>query len=98
MHRFAPLPLSYFYLSRPAPCPYLPRRTEQMVFTDLSGASDPRGLHDQLSRIGFRRSQGIAYKPNCQSCDACIPVRVVVDAFEPSRSMRRVKRKGEQIV
>lgn len=97
MHRFAPLPLSFFYLSRPAPCPYLPERTEQMVFTDLSGASDAAGLHDQLSRIGFRRSQGIAYKPNCQSCSACVPVRVDTEAFQPSRNMKRVWRNGQKI-
>jgi arginine-tRNA-protein transferase len=68
-----------------------------MVFTDLSAAGNPDGLHDQLSRIGFRRSQGIAYKPNCQSCNACIPVRVRVDAFQSSRNMKRVWRKGERI-
>lgn len=97
MHRFAPLPLSFFYLSRPAPCPYLPGRTEQMVFTDLSGAGDPSGLHDQLSKIGFRRSQGIAYKPNCQSCNACVPVRVDTNAFRSSRNMKRVWRNGQKI-
>jgi len=87
---FNPIPLTYFYLSRPAPCPYLPGRTEQMVFTDLSSAGDPAALHDQLSRAGFRRSQGIAYKPNCRDCHACVPVRVPVDRFVWSRSMRRV--------
>lgn len=97
MHRFAPLPLSFFYLSRPAPCPYLPDRTEQMVFTDLSGAGNPRGLHHQLSRIGFRRSQGIAYKPNCKNCNACVPVRVDAHGFRQSKNMKRIWRKGQKI-
>lgn len=90
MKAFSPIPLTYFYLSRSAPCPYLQGRTEQMVFTDLSSAGDPGALHDQLSRAGFRRSQGIAYKPNCRECQACVPVRVPVSRFTWSRSMRRV--------
>lgn len=90
MKPFKPQPLTYFYMSRPAPCPYLPGRVEQMVFTELAGAEDPDRLHNQLSRAGFRRSQGIAYKPACQGCEACVPVRVSVNRFEPTRRWRRV--------
>lgn len=97
MKPFTPLPLTYFYMSRPAVCPYLPERIEQMVFTDLSSASDPAALHDQLSRNGFRRSQGIAYKPNCDSCTACVPVRVPVAAFKYSRNFRRVMKRNSHI-
>lgn len=97
MKPFTPLPLTYFYMSRPAVCPYLPDRVEQMVFTDLASASDPAKLHDQLSRNGFRRSQGIAYKPNCDNCTACVPVRVPVDEFRPGRSFRKAMKRNEAI-
>jgi arginyl-tRNA--protein-N-Asp/Glu arginylyltransferase len=97
LKQFAPIPLTYFYLSRPAPCPYLPGKTEQMVFTDLASAGDPAGLHDQLSRAGFRRSQGIAYKPNCRGCNACTAVRVEVDGFRRNRSLNRVWRRNAHL-
>lgn len=94
MKPFTPTPLTYFYLSRPAPCPYLPGREEQMVFTDLASADDPAALHDQLSRAGFRRSQAIAYKPNCRGCGSCVPVRIPVGGFSATRSQRRVARRN----
>ena len=97
MKPFHPQPLTYFYLSRPAPCPYLGGRVEQMVFTDLAGNPDPAGLHDSLSRAGFRRSQNIAYKPNCQGCTACVPVRVPVARFRPGRSFRRLLARNDGI-
>jgi len=97
MKPFTPTPLTYFYLSRPAPCPYLAGREEQMVFTDLASADDPAALHDQLSRAGFRRSQAIAYKPNCRGCGACVPVRVPVAVFEPTRSQRRLARRNADV-
>ena len=98
MKHFRPDPLTYFYISRPGPCPYLPGRQEQMVFTDLSSNGDPSRLHDRLARAGFRRSQSIAYKPNCQGCAACIPLRIPVGAFHPSRSLRRVWRRNDMVV
>jgi len=98
MKPFKPQPLTYFYISRPAPCPYLAGRVEQMVFTDLSSNPFPAGLHDSLSRAGFRRSQNIAYKPNCQTCSACVPVRVPVDRFVAGRSLRRVLARNADVV
>ncbi len=77
-----------FYLTAPSACPYLPGKLERKVFTHLVGphASD---LHDVLSQGGFRRSQAIAYRPACEACLACVSVRVCVDAFRPTASMRR---------
>lgn len=97
MRPFIPQPLTYFYMSRPAPCPYLPGQVEQMVFTDLGSTHDANGLHDELSRVGFRRSQAIAYKPICRACNACMPARVDATAFQPSRSQRRVLKRNADI-
>ena len=86
-----------FYLTSPAPCPYLPGRMERKVFTRLSGEV-ARTLNDALTHAGFRRSQNIAYKPSCEACQACISVRVVVDAFEPTRSFQRVSARSADLV
>ena len=85
-----------FYLTAPSPCPYLPRREERKVFTHLIGKR-AAGLNDTLTQSGFRRSQTIAYRPACESCRACVSVRVKVDEFEPSRNMRRVAERSEDI-
>ena len=81
-----------FYVTSPAPCPYLPGRKERKVFTELTGANAGE-LNDALSKIGFRRSQGVAYRPSCLECTACISVRVVAGAFQPSNTQRRIIRR-----
>jgi leucyl-tRNA---protein transferase len=78
-----------FYLTAPSPCPYLAGKEERKVFTHLVGERAPE-LNDLLTHGGFRRSQSIAYRPACESCRACVSVRVVADAFRATRSMRRV--------
>lgn len=85
-----------FYLTTPAPCPYLAGKMERKVFTRLSGDIS-KTLNDVLTHSGFRRSQSIAYRPSCEACHACVSVRVVVDAFEPSRSFQRVAAKSADL-
>lgn len=86
-----------FYLTAPSPCPYLPGRFERKVFTHLVG--DKAGeLNDLLTHGGFRRSQSIAYRPACDSCRACVSVRVVANEFRPSRNMRKVLARNSDIV
>ncbi len=85
-----------FYLTTPAPCPYLVGKMERKVFTRLSGDIS-KTLNDVLTHSGFRRSQSIAYRPSCEACHACVSVRVVVDAFEPSRSFQRVAAKSSDL-
>ena len=85
-----------FFLTVPAPCPYLPNRLERKVFTQLQGGlSVP--LNDALTHAGFRRSQNIAYKPACEGCNACQSVRVVSDSFEWTPSFKRIKRMNKDI-
>jgi len=78
-----------FYLTAPSPCPYLPRREERKVFTHLVGERAP-DLNDLLTHGGFRRSQSIAYRPACETCRACVSVRVIVEEFRPNRNLRRI--------
>jgi leucyl-tRNA---protein transferase len=86
-----------FYLTAPSPCPYLAGKEERKVFTHLVGERAGE-LNDLLTHGGFRRSQSIAYRPACEACRACVSVRVVVDDFRPTRSMRRVLDRNADIV
>jgi arginyl-tRNA--protein-N-Asp/Glu arginylyltransferase len=86
-----------FYLTAPSPCPYLAGREERKVFTHLVGERAPE-LNDLLTHGGFRRSQSIAYRPACETCRSCVSVRVVVDDFRPTRSMRRVVDRNSDLV
>jgi leucyl-tRNA---protein transferase len=85
-----------FYLTSPAPCPYLPGRAERKVFTHLIGLRAP-ALNDTLTQSGFRRSQTIAYRPACEQCRACVSVRVIVEEFALSRAHRRNARRNADI-
>ncbi|MFW1410851.1 hypothetical protein ACEWAY_23240, partial [Vibrio parahaemolyticus] len=69
----APVRFPRFFVTSPMPCPYLPGRTERKVFTELKGPNAD-DLNDALGRIGFRRSQTVAYRPSCIDCSACVSV------------------------
>jgi len=87
-------PLQTFFGTAPQPCPYLPGRVESKVVTELAGPN-AQALHDGLVQAGFRRSHGLAYRPACRGCDACVPVRVPVSLFQPNRAQRRVWRRAQ---
>lgn len=86
-----------FFVTNPAPCPYLPGKTERKVFTELNGPHAEE-LNDALSRIGFRRSQNVAYRPSCIDCKACISVRVVTNEFSPNATQRKIMRRNSDLV
>jgi leucyl-tRNA---protein transferase len=86
-----------FYLTAPSPCPYLPGQEERKVFTHLVGERAAE-LNDLLTHGGFRRSQSIAYRPACETCRACISVRVVAEEFRPTRSMRRIFERNDDLI
>lgn len=86
-----------FFVTSPAPCPYLPGKTERKVFTELKGQHSEQ-LNDALSRIGFRRSQNVAYRPSCADCRACVSVRVAAQEFAPTKSQRRNLKANSDLV
>jgi leucyl-tRNA---protein transferase len=90
-------PSPQFYLTAPAVCPYLEGQMERKVFTHLVGSRAPE-VNDLLTQGGFRRSQNIAYRPACESCKACVSVRVLTDEFVPTKSMKRVLAANEDLV
>jgi arginine-tRNA-protein transferase len=89
-------PERFFFGTRVVPCPYIAGRHERKVVTELSGA-DVSALYDRLTRAGFRRSHGLAYRPACSGCAACVPVRIAVDGFRESRWTRRIARRNADL-
>lgn len=86
-----------FYITAPAPCPYLQGQKERKVFSYLEGPG-ASGTNGVLTRRGFRRSQNIIYVPACEACQACVPVRIVVADFKVARSRRRVLTQNADIL
>ena len=93
----APVRFPRFFVTSPAPCPYLAGKTERKVFTELKGPHAEE-LNDALGRIGFRRSQTVAYRPSCLDCRACVSVRVVAQEFSASSTQRRNMKRNADIV
>ncbi len=59
--------------------------------------SDGPGVNDALTQVGFRRSQNIAYRPACETCDACISARLPATDYPFSRSQRRVLERNSDL-
>ena len=92
----APFRFPRFFVTSPSPCPYLPGRQERKVFTELRGPHATE-LNDALGRIGFRRSQSVAYRPSCAGCTACVSVRVVASDFVANATQRKQLRRNADI-
>ncbi|AZV22573.1 MULTISPECIES: arginyltransferase [Mesorhizobium] len=86
-----------FFLTAPSPCPYLDGQFERKVFTHLVGDKAAE-MNDLLTQGGFRRSQNIAYRPACETCRACVSVRILAQEFVASRNMKRVLQHNSDLV
>lgn len=85
-----------FYITMPAPCPYLPDQMERKIFTSLDPLDGPH-LNDYLTHSGFRRSQNVIYRPACEDCKACRSLRVNATKFKPGKSFKRTLKNNADI-
>lgn len=84
------------FLSMPHACSYLPGKTATTLFIDPRYPMD-REKYGRFTRLGFRRSGDLVYRPHCRDCTACIPVRIPVERFHPSRGQKRIWKRNSDI-
>ena len=84
------------YTTYPHTCSYLQDQEATTLFVDPRQPVDQK-LYSKLSVLGFRRSGNHIYRPHCAQCNACIPARIPVDAFEPRRGQKRVWRRNQDL-
>ncbi len=85
------------YTTHPHSCSYLEDQEATTLFVDPRQEVDQQ-LYSTLSTLGFRRSGSHVYRPHCNPCTACIPARIPVQHFSPSRNQRRTLRRNRDLL
>lgn len=85
-----------FFSTQPHPCSYIEGREATTLFLDPHQAID-EPLYAALSDLGFRRSGEHLYRPHCGQCQDCIPARIPVERFNPTRQQRKIFRRNADL-
>jgi leucyl-tRNA---protein transferase len=93
----APLQKIQFYATTPYSCGYLPGKLAQSLIAAPHHLIDAN-TYSGLIQLGFRRSGKFAYRPHCENCNACVPLRIPVNEFTPSRSQKRAKKQHQDLL
>jgi len=78
-----------------SPCSYLEGRMHAQQ--SLKVPRIPGAHAGEFMAHGFRRLGHVFYRMRCPECSECIPLRVPVAGFAPSRSQRRVRRRNRDV-
>lgn len=91
-----PLQKLQFYVTTAYRCGYLPNRLAQSLIAAPQHLINAE-FYANLIQQGFRRSGKFAYRPHCENCRECVPVRIIIEDFKPNRSQKRAFKQHQNL-